>query len=70
MIYDKRQNADRRFVLSKKRKEDIIMAIAGSLIASIFMGVLIPLAVIAMVIFLAIWTYRDATNKGYEPCYR
>lgn len=40
------------------------MAIAGSLIASIFMGVLIPLAVIAMVIFLAIWTYRDATNKG------
>ena len=26
MIYDKRQNADRRFVLSKKRKENIIMA--------------------------------------------
>ena len=40
------------------------MAIAGSLIASIFMGVLIPIAAITMIILLGVWTYRDATSKG------
>lgn len=40
------------------------MAIAGSVIVSIFMGVLIPLAVLAMTILLGVWTYRDAENKG------
>ena len=41
------------------------MAVAtGSIIASIFMTVLIPLAVLAMTIFLGVWTYRDAENRG------
>lgn len=38
--------------------------LAGSMVASIFVGVLIPIAVIAMTILLAVWIYRDATNKG------
>lgn len=40
------------------------MAVAGSLIACIFFGILIPIAAIAMTILLAVWTYRDAVNKG------
>lgn len=38
--------------------------VAGSIVASIFVGVLIPLAAIAMTILLGVWTYRDAANKG------
>ncbi|MDE6434801.1 MAG: PLDc N-terminal domain-containing protein [Lachnospiraceae bacterium] len=38
--------------------------LAGSMVASIFVGVLIPIAAIAMTILLAVWIYRDATNKG------
>lgn len=38
--------------------------LAGSIVASIFVGVLIPLAAIAMTILLGVWTYRDAANKG------
>lgn len=37
---------------------------AGSVVASIFVGVLIPIAAIAMTILLAVWIYRDATHKG------
>lgn len=38
--------------------------VAGSIVASIFVGILIPLAAIAMTILLAVWTYRDAVKKG------
>ncbi|MDO5156026.1 MAG: hypothetical protein Q4D51_08670 [Eubacteriales bacterium] len=40
------------------------MGIAMPMALSIFMGVIIPIAAIVMTVLLAVWTYRDANEKG------
>jgi len=40
------------------------MNFAVSIVSGIISGVLIPIAILAMLIFIGVWTYRDANAKG------